>query len=383
MPLAVSVLLLLSALLLPFWLLTLVKAVRAVRRRTDDWVTADDVVQPSPDAVSILIAARNEELTIGACLESLRAQTHPSFEVIVVDDRSEDETSRVVRAHAEVDPRIIPMRADSLPEGWYGKPHALHLAAQRAKGAWLLLTYADTFHRETSVANGLAFAKRKGVDAASVVGEMIHPSIVSSLVTPQLYALLAASIERKKRSDPQSIWTACGGWFLIRREAFDRAGGMERVKSAISEDLALARELAKIGAKYAFGIGAPALWRTTSYATLGEIHRGYARNENLRMDGAAKAIGLTLLIWLLALTPIATFLGALMTWDRLPPSWAVFGVVQYGCVLLVQGFVRKVSRARWWLAPLAPLGALLAWMMMMSWSFGRRSIEWKGRTYAA
>jgi glycosyltransferase involved in cell wall biosynthesis len=379
-----SVLLLLALLLTPFWALTLVKALRAVRVKSGDWVTANDrltISDPAPP-VSVLVAARNEEATLGRCLESLRAQTYPRFEVIVVDDRSEDRTYEVAKEQADSDPRITVLRAEELPDGWFGKPHALHLAASRATGDWLLLTDADTFHRERSIENGIAFALARGADAVSLVGEMIHPTLVPNLVTPQLYALLAASVERKKRKrmDTHEIWGACGGYFLMTRAAFDRAGGMERVKGEIAEDAALARELHRANTKYAFGVGSPALWKTTSYRTLAEIHRGYARNESFRLSGA-KAFGFTLLIWLLALTPIMTALGTLLVWDRLSLIERAFGLGQYAFVLVVQATVRRISRTRWWLAPLAPIGALLAWLLVMSWSFGRGPIVWKGRTY--
>jgi hypothetical protein len=267
---------------------------------------------------------------------------------------------------------------------WVGLRQSPQPPAARATGEWLLLTDADTVHRPRSIANGIAFATKKGADTISLVGEMVHPTLISSLVTPQLYAILAATIERKKRKrmDTHEIWGACGGWFMMTRAAFDRAGGMERVKREIAEDAALARELHRTGAKYAFGVGSPALWRTTSYGTYREIHRGFARNENFRLQSAGKALGLTLLLWMLALTPTATVIGTLLSWNELPAIAALFGVLQYGLVLSVQAYVRAISRTRWWLAPLAPVGALLAWLLLMSWSFRGAPIEWKGRTYA-
>lgn len=365
--------------LLPFWVLALVKAVRAKRRR-EDWVTAEDHLEVPPPApeVSVLVAARNEEQTIGPFLDGFAAQTYPRFEVIVVDDRSEDRTFEVAKAHG-VDGRVKVLRSGELPKGWNGKPHALHLAAAEASGDWLLLTDADTVHRPRSIENGLAFAKRRGADAVSTVGEMVHPSLVANLVTPQLYAVLAASLERKKRrgDETHEVWGACGGYFLMTREAFDRAGGMEAVKGAIAEDAALAKRLHKTGAKYAFGLGAPALWKTESYGTLREIYRGYARNENFRIRSWARLVGLTVLMWTLALVPTATLFGALWTEQLVAAA-----IAQYAVVLFVQAYVRRLSRTKWWIAPLAPLGALLAWGLLAGWFLrGAAPITWKGRVY--
>lgn len=356
--------------LVPFWLLTLLKAVRA-GRRTPDWVTADDEAPAISAKVSVLIAARDEERNIGPCVDSLLAQSHADLEVIVVDDRSEDRTSEVA---ARGDPRITVIRADDLPEGWCGKPHALHLGAARATGEWLLLTDADTIHRPTSVANGLAFAAKRDADVVSTVGEMRQPTLIANLVTPQIYAVLAAVAAKERRAHPIGS-TACGGYFLMTRAAYERAGGIASVKDALDEDRAFGERLEAAGARYAFGVGAPALWKTESYGSLRAIDRGFARNRALRLR-TGPLIGMSILILVLGLVPIATLIGTLATREL----W-IAGVVQYAIVLAVQAYVRAMSRAKPYLAPLAPIGALIAWVLLVRWSVRKRPVEWKGRTY--
>src|SRR5205814_9574156 len=48
--------------------------------------------------ISIIVPARNEEACLGACLESLVAQTGIAFEIIVVDDDSTDRTAEIARS---------------------------------------------------------------------------------------------------------------------------------------------------------------------------------------------------------------------------------------------------------------------------------------------
>src|SRR5690606_28279242 len=88
-----------------------------------------------------LVPARNEEENLARLLPSLLAQDYPAYEVVVVDDASEDGTWAVLEAHA--DPRLRAVRGEGPPPGWLGKPHALHVAAGRATGAVFLFLDAD------------------------------------------------------------------------------------------------------------------------------------------------------------------------------------------------------------------------------------------------
>ena len=99
-------------------------------------VSADRV--PGRPAVSVIVPARNEETCLGACLESLVAQTGVAFEMIVVDDHSTDRTREIAQSF----PGVRVMEAGPLPEGWIGKNNAVTAGAREARGQWLLFTDA-------------------------------------------------------------------------------------------------------------------------------------------------------------------------------------------------------------------------------------------------
>lgn len=108
----------------------------------------EDVTLPAdPPPVSVVVPARNEAANIVCCLESLAASRYPTFEIIVVDDRSEDGTRELTRS---VTPggarRIAVLDGEPLPEGWLGKPWACWQGARVATGEVLLFTDADTLH---------------------------------------------------------------------------------------------------------------------------------------------------------------------------------------------------------------------------------------------
>src|SRR5919106_128500 len=110
----------------------------------------DIVVKPTPPPlkpplISVCIPARNEERNIRICVEAMLSQDYPNLEVIVLDDRSTDATPSILADIASHDSRLHPLSSSELPEGWAGKPHALHQASAAARGEWLCFLDADTF----------------------------------------------------------------------------------------------------------------------------------------------------------------------------------------------------------------------------------------------
>lgn len=122
--------------------------------------------------VSVIVPARNEEACLGACLDSLLAQTGVEFEIIVVDDGSTDRTRQIAESILCAsnlggrDARSGPGRvidAGHLAEGCSGKCNAAQSGADAARGEWLLFTDADTVHLPGSLARSLVEARRHQV----------------------------------------------------------------------------------------------------------------------------------------------------------------------------------------------------------------------------
>ena len=79
------------------------------------------VNEPSKDLVSVLVPARNEEDGISDCLHALSIQTYDPLEILILDDRSTDQTAEIIKSFADSDPRIKMIRGSEPPEGWLGK----------------------------------------------------------------------------------------------------------------------------------------------------------------------------------------------------------------------------------------------------------------------
>ena len=100
---------------LGIFLLNLVLNLRSLKSLRSD----AKVPEPAP-LISILIPARDEELNIANCLESLQKQDYPNFEILVLDDNSSDDTAAIVERFATKDDRIQLFSGEPLPEDWAG-----------------------------------------------------------------------------------------------------------------------------------------------------------------------------------------------------------------------------------------------------------------------
>ena len=135
--------------------------------------------------ISIIVPARNEARQIEQCVRSLLAQNYPHVEIIVVDDRSEDDTAAIVARIAGEDPRVRLIAGEILPSGWVGKPWALHQGAQHARGDWLLFTDADTQHEPGATSASLTYARAHNLDVLSVLTEQIMITPAERIFLPQ------------------------------------------------------------------------------------------------------------------------------------------------------------------------------------------------------
>ena len=172
--------------------------------------------------MSVIVPARNEEACLGACLESLAAQTRVSFEIIVVDDGSTDRTREIAKSFAGV--RVV--EPAPLPPGWIGKNNALVAGAKEARGEWLLFTDADTVHRGGSLARSVEEARRQKAALLSYSPEQEVHGFWEKAVMPVIFAELASTYRPSDVSDPASSAAAANGqYILISREAYDAVGG--------------------------------------------------------------------------------------------------------------------------------------------------------------
>ena len=341
------------------------------------------------DRVSALIPARNEAATIARAVRSIAAQPEVS-EIIVVDDHSEDETAEILESLREEIPRLRTLRVGHPPPGWTGKSNALTAAAREATGNWLLFADADTDHRAGSVAEVLERARSEHADMISLSPGQETLTWWEKAVIPFAFVELARRFRFSDVNDPNSEAAAANGqYIMVRRAAYEAAGGHEALHSEILEDVALARRLKSAGRRIVFLPGAQ--WVTTRmYRSFDALWLGWRKNLYLLWDRSpADVLADFARAWFLYVAPpIGCVLGLGAGAAGGGADFAAFGVV----CLAAAGVGRYLySRAleRIGFAPglanyLIPGAALFSLMLIDSMVAHRwlGSVTWKGREYS-
>jgi len=317
-------------------------------------VTKPPVATPE---VSIVVPARNEEASLGDCLQSLAAQTGVRYEIIVVDDGSTDRTRAIADSFGDV--RVI--SPGLLPKGWTGKNNALVAGAAIARGDWLLFTDADTVHRPGSLPLALAEAKREHADLLSYSPGQIVGSFAEKAIMPVVFAELAVEYPPAQvRDESSGIVAANGQYLLVRRAGYELAGGHAAVAGEILEDVALARAFRRAGLRVHFRYGGDAV-RTRMYRNWAQLREGWTKNLALLFPHAQRRALVLAGWWLCAWVTLPLLVPAVVLFLRVRK--ANFGL---GTTLLSTAF-----------GP--PLFAFL--LLRSQHAHAQGSVSWKGRVY--
>ncbi|PYX05449.1 MAG: glycosyl transferase [Acidobacteria bacterium] len=327
--------------------------------------------------VSVIVPARNEEASLGACLESLTRQIGVRFEVIVVDDGSTDRTGEIARSFTGV--QVID--AGPLPEGWTGKNNAMASGAKIAKGKWLLFTDADTVHSPTSLARGLTEAELRQAQLLSYSPEQELRGFWQKAVMPVIFAELAKTYRPSEVSDPNSPAAAANGqYLLIWREAYDAVGGHAAVNGKLLEDVALARIVKSSGRRIFFRYGKDVV-RTRMYRNFTQLCEGWKKNLTLLFPSTRRLALLRLLEFILILaSALLVVIEAISGRTNSALLLATVTVVLYAL------FLARIRRAHfsWRTNALALLGLpLFAYLLQRSeLCYKQGAVSWKGRAYS-
>src|SRR5437773_3090517 len=153
-------------------------------------VLEQPLAAPAPDFVTAIVPARNEEVVIATCIESLAHQPEIA-QILVVNDQSSDATADVVRRCMKEISNLGLLETKELPDGWVGKNHALWIGVQQATSPWLLFTDADAKHAPSSVARALQSAREQKGALVSFSPEQISGNWYEKALIPFIYLRLA------------------------------------------------------------------------------------------------------------------------------------------------------------------------------------------------
>lgn len=195
---------------------------------------------------SVVVAARNEEKNIGNLLNELVQQTYPSnlFEVIIVNDGSEDRTGAIIEQFAQQYKNVyqvlaIPDRATGLT----AKKNALNQGIRQSTGDIILTTDADCHVKPTWIESMVSyFTAEVGVVVGfSQLGNRNDPySFFEGLQAFDFLSLMSAAQGSINLNCPLA---ASGQNLAYRKDAFEAVDGFQKIRNRISGDDVLLLQL--------------------------------------------------------------------------------------------------------------------------------------------
>jgi chlorobactene glucosyltransferase len=229
--------------------------------------------------ISVLIPARNEENKIGPCVKSLLDQDYPNYQVIVLDDNSDDRTAEILETIRSKDKRLQVIQGKTLPPGWLGKHWACHQLYLAADGEYLMFTDSDTVHTPQTLANSAAAMAEENADMISIIPRHILGSLSEKLVMPFFALGVFAVVPLLSRFRPKSVtnMSSSGKLMLFRRRAYKLSGGFEGIRQNVLDDLELPKRIKAAGFRYRLFDGTNNV-SCRMYHNFKEVHEGLAKN---------------------------------------------------------------------------------------------------------
>jgi hopene-associated glycosyltransferase HpnB len=334
----------------------------------------------------VVVPARDEAEVLPLTFPSLLAQGGSFERLVIVDDASADGTADVARRLAAASAsaaKVHVVTAAPVPPGWSGKLHALSsgIATAAAGGRcapWILFTDADIEHPRGSLA-ALRARAAQGYDLVSVMARLRTVSFWERLLIPPFVHFFQLLYPFRRVADPRSrVAAAAGGCLLLRREALERAGGLEAMRDAVIDDVTLARRVKASGGRLWLGLD-PGVLSARGYDGLAEITRMVSRTAFDQLGYRWSLLGATLLgLGLLFVAPPFLALLAAALGD---PTAAAAALLAWGLesAHFLPALRHQRLGAAWALTlPLASL--LYAYMTARSaWEHARGGNRWKGR----
>jgi hopene-associated glycosyltransferase HpnB len=328
-------------------------------------------------SVAIIVPARDEAPLVANTLRSLLAQDYAGrFRVILVDDGSTDGTGRI--AAGLDDPRLTVVNGVGRPAGWSGKLWAVQQGVAEAGDVdLLLLTDADIVHEPGHLAALVAQAERLDLDLVSEMVKLACDSWAERALVPAFVFFFQLLYPFAWVNDGLSgTAAAAGGTMLIRQRALQRIGGVECVRDALIDDVALAAAV-KTGGR--IWLGHATLARSVRpYPGVADVWRMVTRTAYVQLRYSPLLLVATTLAMLLTwiVPPAATLIGHGMAF------W--FGLIAW--IVLAMSYLptlRRFGRSPLW-APFLPLVAafyMAATIAAAANHYRGRGVAWKGRAY--
>ncbi len=349
-----------------------------------------------PPLVSVLIAAKDEAANIEPAIRTMLEQDYPNFELIVINDRSSDDTGAIMESirSERTDDRLKVVHIRELRDGWFGKNNAMREGVQHARGEWLCFGDADC--KQTSprtLTMAVRHATEWNIDFLSVLPGLETHSLWERIIQPVCGAVMVFWFHPRRVNDPAHPTAyANGAFMLMRRDCYEAIGGHEAVRTEVNEDMHMAARAKGCGKRLVV-VQSDDLYTVRMYSRFKDIWRGWTRIF-YGCFGTFRRLRLTMLVLLvMSVFPYASFIAAAAVtaakgFAAAGPAWLCVLGLSTACIILQQTVIARfyrLSHTNPWLAPTWIVGVCVCVGMVFSAMLKLRSrstLTWRGTTYS-
>jgi len=339
--------------------------------------------------LSVLIPARNEESSIAAALDALLASTHGEFEVLVLDDASEDNTASIVAEKSTQFPRVQLHRSAGLAEGWNGKQNACWQLSQLAKYDRLLFLDADVRLSKDALTRILAEQEFRQAPLVSGFPLQETGTIAEKMLIPMMHYILLGflPIDRMRNSTEVGFAAGCGQLFLAMKPQYMQAGGHRAIAASRHDGIKLPRAFRQAGFKTDI-FDATDIAKCRMYTSLRQVQQGLLKNAVEGIANPKLIVPFTVLLLGGSVVPLC-----LLVWQSFScwknGTWSGLPLISLILLALatVMGWIPRFLAQRTFRQSL--LGALahpvsVLWFVVLQWRALIRSLlriktPWRGR----
>ncbi len=349
-----------------------------------------------PDAVSVLIPARNEERVIAASLTSLLASRGVQIEIIVLDDGSTDRTAEIVVSFAARDPRVRLESSPPLPSGWNGKQHACHALAAKARSSILCFLDADVRLAPEALVRMSGFLARSGSDLVSGFPRQETETPLEWLLLPLIHFVLLSylPLAGMRALSAPGFAVGCGQFLMVRRDAYRKSGGHAQIRNTMHDGLLLPQLFRRHSLRTDIA-DLTHLATCRMYHSASEVWRGLAKNATEGMASPSRILPFTFLLFCGQILPLLLALSLLIhgtphgTLGQVAPG--LYSGLEQSLILaaLAASFVPRLLSVWKYRQPLLsaclhPLG--VAVLLTIQWyallrKIAGQQVTWKERAY--
>ncbi len=330
--------------------------------------------------VSVLIPARNEVARIGMAIESLLNSEHANFEIVVLDDHSEDGTAELILQFASRDSRVRLVSGNTLPADWNGKQYACYQLVNAALNEHVLFLDADVQLQPSALACLLALKQRSQVALLSAFPKQLMGSPLELAVVPLMHYILLGFLpfNRMRRSTHPAYAAGCGQLFLTTKTEYQAAGTHAAIRGSRHDGIKLPKAYRAAGLSTDV-VDGTRLAACRMYSGAAEVVRGVLKNADEGIANPRAIMPFSVLLLGSTLLPLLLLIGAVIGHH--------FIIAAIACVALVTVHVPRFMAIRDLQQPvtsaLLHVPAITAFVFLqwiaLAMSLLGRKVTWKNR----